>query len=198
MAEILVAADVVTIPKELIRGKSGELLRVYIDCRSVSKNPRFFRSAVQNLAMVLPSLDEYLIAGVAIGGLMFTPAVGYKTGRVHVAVRDKPKEHGLGQQIEGADVSGHQVIVVEDVCTDGRSLLAAIVALRGAGAIVERALCLVAHHPARVIKTMRDSGVTLSVLARPIDIYSALREKRIMGKEEMAIAKAWAENEASS
>jgi orotate phosphoribosyltransferase len=51
-------------------------------------------------------------------------------------VRKEPKDHGRGRQIEGADVEGKRVVVVEDTSTTGQSALKAVEALRRAGAEV--------------------------------------------------------------
>ncbi|MBN9194916.1 MAG: orotate phosphoribosyltransferase, partial [Microbacterium sp.] len=49
-------------------------------------------------------------------------------------VRKEPKDHGRGRQIEGADVAGRRVVVVEDTSTTGQSALKAVEALRREGA----------------------------------------------------------------
>jgi orotate phosphoribosyltransferase len=51
-------------------------------------------------------------------------------------VRKEAKGHGLRRQIEGPDVTGRRVVVVEDTSTTGGSPLTAIAALREAGAQV--------------------------------------------------------------
>ncbi len=51
-------------------------------------------------------------------------------------VRKEAKGHGMRRQIEGPDVAGRRVVVVEDTSTTGGSPLAAIAALREAGAHV--------------------------------------------------------------
>jgi orotate phosphoribosyltransferase len=51
-------------------------------------------------------------------------------------VRKTEKAHGLQRRIEGPDVKGRKVLAVEDTSTTGGSVLAAIEALREAGAIV--------------------------------------------------------------
>ena len=51
-------------------------------------------------------------------------------------VRKAPKEHGMGRQVEGPDVSGKKVIVLEDTSTTGGSPLTAARALEKAGATV--------------------------------------------------------------
>lgn len=51
-------------------------------------------------------------------------------------VRKSGKAHGLQRRIEGPDVAGRQVLAVEDTSTTGSSVLAAVAALREAGAEV--------------------------------------------------------------
>ena len=41
-------------------------------------------------------------------------------------MRNKPKEHGRGKQIEGAEVKGKKVVVIEDLITTGKSSLIAV------------------------------------------------------------------------
>ncbi len=51
-------------------------------------------------------------------------------------VRKEVKDHGLQRRIEGPDVEGKRVVVVEDTSTTGESALTAVAALREAGATV--------------------------------------------------------------
>ena len=50
-------------------------------------------------------------------------------------VRKEAKTHGLQRQIEGPDIAGRRVLVVEDTSTTGGSVLQAIEAVRKAGAV---------------------------------------------------------------
>jgi orotate phosphoribosyltransferase len=51
-------------------------------------------------------------------------------------VRKAPKDHGMGRQVEGPEVKGKNVIVLEDTSTTGGSPLTAAKALEKAGATV--------------------------------------------------------------
>jgi orotate phosphoribosyltransferase len=51
-------------------------------------------------------------------------------------VRKQGKAHGLQRRVEGPDVAGRRVLAVEDTSTTGNSVLAAVEALREAGAEV--------------------------------------------------------------
>jgi orotate phosphoribosyltransferase len=49
-------------------------------------------------------------------------------------VRKEAKAHGMQRRIEGPDVTGRRVLVVEDTSTTGQSPLTALAAVREAGA----------------------------------------------------------------
>ncbi|CAM3677817.1 orotate phosphoribosyltransferase [Occultella aeris] len=51
-------------------------------------------------------------------------------------VRKEAKGHGMKRQVEGPDVAGRHVVVLEDTSTTGGSALAAVAAAREAGAEV--------------------------------------------------------------
>lgn len=51
-------------------------------------------------------------------------------------VRKESKAHGLQRRIEGTDITGRRVLVVEDTSTTGGSALTAVDAVRAAGAEV--------------------------------------------------------------
>ena len=55
----------------------------------------------------------------------------------YIYVRPKPKEHGLGNQIEGAYEPGKRVVVVEDLVSTGKSSLQVVEVLKDAGLEVE-------------------------------------------------------------
>jgi orotate phosphoribosyltransferase len=72
-------------------------------------------------------------------------------------VRKAAKAHGMGRQVEGPDVSGRRVVVVEDTSTTGGSPLTAAKALEEAGAIVV-AVATVVDRDTGAQKVIEDAG----------------------------------------
>lgn len=72
-------------------------------------------------------------------------------------VRKAPKEHGLGRQVEGPDVSGKKVIILEDTSTTGGSPLTAARALEQAGATVV-AVATVVDRSTGAKEAIQDAG----------------------------------------
>ena len=116
-------------------------------------------------------LDMLDAAGItdfeAVGGLtMGADPVG--TAIMHQAaargrqidafvVRKQAKEHGMGRQVEGPDVKGRKVVVVEDTSTTGGSPLTAAKALEAAGAIIV-AVATVVDRDTGAQKIIEDAG----------------------------------------
>lgn len=72
-------------------------------------------------------------------------------------VRKQAKAHGMGRQVEGPDVAGKKVVVVEDTSTTGGSPLTAAKALEEAGAIIV-AVATVVDRDTGAQKVIEDAG----------------------------------------
>ena len=79
-----------------------------------------------------PSLAE-AVAGVATGAIAQGALVADQLGLPYSYVRPKPKDHGMGNQVEGEIKKGAKVVVVEDLISTGGSSLKAVKALRDYG-----------------------------------------------------------------
>ena len=73
------------------------------------------------------------VAGVATGAIAQGALVAEELGMPFCYVRSKPKDHGMGNLIEGTLPEGAKVVVVEDLISTGGSSLKAVEALRQAG-----------------------------------------------------------------
>ena len=131
----------------VVRGKvtlsSGKEADYYIDLRRVTLHHE--ASALVGEVM-LGLLDDAGITFQSAGGLtMGADPVG--TALMHAAARDgravdafvvrkAQKTYGMGRQVEGPDVAGRDVVVLEDTSTTGGSALTAVEGVRKAGANV--------------------------------------------------------------
>jgi orotate phosphoribosyltransferase len=74
-----------------------------------------------------------VIAGVATAGIAWGAMAADQLKLPYIYVRPKPKEHGLGNQIEGSCEKGSKLVVVEDLISTGKSSLEVVAVLRSAG-----------------------------------------------------------------
>jgi orotate phosphoribosyltransferase len=121
---------------------SGKKASFYIDLRQVSLDHRVAPLIGDVMLEVVSEFpDVELVGGLTMGADPIASAIMHRAvvaGRERDAfvVRKEPKGHGMGKQVEGPDVSGKKVIVVEDTSTTGGSPLKAIEAVEKAGATV--------------------------------------------------------------
>jgi orotate phosphoribosyltransferase len=83
------------------------------------------------------------IAAPVLGAVPLAAAASLASGMPYVIVRDKAKEYGTANRIEGVFAEGECVCLVEDVVTAGGAAIEAVEALREAGLRVSNAVCVV-------------------------------------------------------
>jgi len=74
-----------------------------------------------------------MLAGVATAGIPWGAMAADQLKLPYIYVRPKPKEHGLGNQIEGAYQNTNKILVIEDLISTGKSSLQVVDVLRNAG-----------------------------------------------------------------
>ncbi|MFI8595022.1 orotate phosphoribosyltransferase [Microbacterium sp. NPDC078428] len=121
---------------------SGKKASYYVDMRKLTLDHRAAPAIGRLMLDLIADIpDVASVGGLTLGADPIANAVMHesvRTGRPLDAfvVRKEPKDHGRGRQIEGADVAGKRVVVLEDTSTTGQSALKAVEALRREGADV--------------------------------------------------------------
>lgn len=121
---------------------SGRSANYYVDLRRVSLDHRvapLIGEVMTDLIADIPNVSA--VGGLTMGADPIAAAVLHHSaargiGYDAFVVRKEPKDHGRGRQVEGPDVAGRRVVVLEDTSTTGGSPLSAIAALEKAGAII--------------------------------------------------------------
>lgn len=111
---------------------SGWKSPIYCDNRRVLSFPHereFIKSEMSNL-LFTEFGDADMLAGVATAGIAWGALAADQLKLPFIYVRPKPKEHGLGNQIEGYFEEGQKVVVVEDLISTGKSSLQVVEVLR--------------------------------------------------------------------
>lgn len=149
---------------------SGKKASYYVDLRKVSLDHRVAPLIGQVMLDLIADIpDVVAVGGMTMGADPIASAVlhqGAARGAEYDAfvVRKEPKDHGRGRQVEGPDVSGKRVIVLEDTSTTGGSPLAAIEALKKVGAEIA----------AVAVVVDRDTGAKEVIEAAGYPYYAAI------------------------
>ncbi|MEN2766513.1 orotate phosphoribosyltransferase [Ornithinibacillus xuwenensis] len=125
-------------PENYFTWTSGIKSPIYCDNRITMSFPEIRKKITLAFIEKMEYLDikPDIIAGCATAGIPHAAWLADSLNLPMVYVRSKPKGHGKGNQIEGYQVEGKKVLVIEDLISTGGSALEAVEALEKAGAIV--------------------------------------------------------------
>lgn len=117
---------------------SGREADYYVDVRRATLDARSAPLIGRLVRELTADWDFAAVGGLTVGADPVATAVLHAPGRPIDAfvVRKATKEHGMQRLVEGPDVRGRRVLVVEDTSTTGGSVLTAVDAVRAAGASV--------------------------------------------------------------
>jgi orotate phosphoribosyltransferase len=126
---------------------SGAEADYYVDLRRVTLHHRAAPLIGRLVRVLTADWDYEAVGGLTLGADPVADAVLHAVAAERVAdpvvapvdafvVRKSTKQHGMQRLIEGPDVAGRRVLVVEDTSTTGASVLTAVHAVRDAGATV--------------------------------------------------------------
>ena len=122
--------------------RSGQTSTEYFDKYRFKSDPPLVRAIGEALAPLVPAGTDAL-AGLELGGVPLATVLSQVTGLPAVFVRKEAKTYGTCQLAEGTDIDGLRLTVVEDVVTSGGQVVTSCGDLRGRGATVEHALCVI-------------------------------------------------------
>lgn len=114
---------------------SGKEADYYVDLRRATLHHRASALIGALMRELTSDWDYDVVGGLTLGADPVATAVMHASGRPIDAfvVRKSAKTHGLQRLIEGSEVSGKRVLVVEDTSTTGNSALTAVRAVQEAG-----------------------------------------------------------------
>ncbi|EOM76536.1 orotate phosphoribosyltransferase [Rhodococcus rhodnii] len=117
---------------------SGKEADYYVDLRRATLHHTAAPLIGEQMRELVADWEFDAAGGLTMGADPVALAILHAPGRPidGFVVRKAAKAHGMQRRIEGPDVAGRRVLVVEDTTTTGNSPLTAIRALRDAGAEV--------------------------------------------------------------
>ncbi len=154
--------------KAVVHGKvtlsSGIEADYYVDLRRVTLDGEAAPLVGQVLLDLTADLDFAAVGGLTMG------ADPVATALLHAAaargrhldafvVRKEAKAHGMQRRVEGPEIAGRRVLVVEDTSTTGGSPLTAVEAVREAGAEVVGVATIVDRDTGAAEKIQQGAGV---------------------------------------
>jgi orotate phosphoribosyltransferase len=132
--------------QQLFQLSSGRLSPVYVDCRRLISFPELRKVIVrefEKIAREQIGLDKIdVVAGGETAGIPYAAFLAIVLDKPMIYVRSEPKGYGRGRQVEGVLGEKANVILVEDLITDGGSKLNFKKGIEDAGGVLKDCLCV--------------------------------------------------------
>ena len=128
--------------KGTFRLRSGTTSDEYFDKYRFESEPALLMRVAQAMVRLIPAGTQVL-AGLELGGVPLATAMALQCGLPAVFVRKAAKDYGTCRAIEGRDVRGLSVAIVEDVISTGGAVVQGAQMLREAGATLTGVVCAI-------------------------------------------------------
>jgi orotate phosphoribosyltransferase len=124
------------------RLRSGAVSSEYFDKYRFESNPALLQRVALGLRELLPQNVDLLL-GLELGGVPVATALSLACDVPVFFVRKTAKEYGTCQLVEGGEVRGKRVVIVEDVITSGGQVIQSATEIRKLGADIVEVLCVI-------------------------------------------------------
>jgi len=180
-------------PSEPFTWASGWKSPIYCDNRKILSFPYvrdFIKSELCNIIF-----EQYpeagLVAGVATAGIAWGAMAADQLKLPFIYVRPKPKEHGLGNQVEGFFEEGQKAVVVEDLISTGKSSLQVIEVLRNSGIEVNGLVSIFNYGFQVAERAFKEADVEYESLTNYNELIKAAMEKHLITPETEQLLLNW-------
>ena len=164
----------------------GQLSPYYIDLRIIPSFPEAF-SKVEKLYLEVSMNDLNLknidrIAGIPTAGIPFASVLAFSLNKPFLYIR-KDATHGRVRKVEGLLNPGEAVLIVDDLITTGRTILAAADSIRSEGGVVSDVLVLIDRQEGGRA-ALEAQGIRLHYLILMKDAAKLLYDMGVIDKEQ--------------
>lgn len=180
-------------PKAPFKWSSGWNSPIYCDNRITLSDVEargFIKKALAK-AIKKEFPEATLIAGVATAGIAQGALVADLLNLPFAYVRPKPKEHGMGNQIEGRIGPGSKVVVLEDLISTGGSSIKAAEALQAQGIEVLGMVAIFTYGFKTADKNFEDKNLKLVTLSNYSYLIDEALKQDYIKEEDIDLLKKW-------
>jgi orotate phosphoribosyltransferase len=140
--------------------------------------------------------DAETVAGVATAGIPWGALAADQLKLPFMYVRPKPKEHGMGNQIEGMYEAGQRVIVIEDLISTGKSSLQVCEVLQKEGLVIEGMISIFNYGFVQAAEAFDKAGIKLVSLSNYEALIEIAKQKGKFTEQQINSLMQWRENPA--
>ncbi len=172
---------------------SGWKSPIYCDNRKALSFPDVRDFIKNELCKVISSefSDAELIAGVATAGIAWGALAADQLKLPFCYVRPKPKEHGLGNLVEGYYQEKQKVVVVEDLISTGKSSIQVVEALRALNVEVVGMVSIFSYGFNESKNAFESIGLNVVSLTSYTSLLPVAVDKNLITTSELELLNNW-------
>lgn len=180
--------------KEPFTFVSGIKSPIYCDNRKMIGYPAERTVVVEEFVKKLSEKDFDVVAGTATAGIPWAAFIAQAMNKPMSYIRGEKKAHGAGRQIEGAELAGKKVIVIEDLISTGGSSIKAVEAARNEGAESVEIMAIFSYEFDKAYTNFGEKNINWETLSNFTALLELAQEENYLTKEEAEIAAKWNKN----
>ena len=192
IAKILLEKKAVTLNvKEPYTYVSGIRSPIYCDNRLLTSYPAERAVICKAFNKIVEELNPEVIAGTASSAIAWASWIAEKLGKPMVYIRKKSKGYGKEKLIEGGDIKGKKVVVIEDLVSTGGSSMNAVEACREAGADVIAMVAIFTYEFEKAKKKFEEGNCKVSFLTNFSTLVKVAADNNFIEKESLELVQEW-------
>lgn len=180
-------------PENPFTWASGWKSPIYCDNRKTLSYPLVRKAIQEDFARLATQKypETEVIAGVATGAIAHGLLVAEALNLPFIYVRTAPKNHGLGNRVEGAWKKGQKVLVIEDLISTGGSSLSAVGALKREELDVLGMLAIFTYGFPVAEENFKNAGVELTTLSNYFKLLELAEEANYITADQKETLEDW-------
>jgi len=189
---LLHARAVLLRPHQPFTFASGIKSPIYCDNRLLIADVAIRHTISDAFAALVTDVD--VVAGTATAGIPWAAWVAERAARPMAYVRSGAKTHGRGRQVEGADINGKRVLLLEDTVSTGESAVTAIEALYTEGASAVTCACIFTYGWQATFDRFVAAKAPLTPLTWLTPLLEVAVAEGFLKNDDRALVEAWSAN----
>ncbi len=183
-------------PENPFTWASGIKSPIYCDNRLTLGYPEMRTYIATTMANTIKEkyADCEVVMGTSTAGIPHGTLVADKLALPCGYVRGGAKKHGRGKQVEGAEVKGKKVVVIEDLISTGKSSLEVVDILKEEGAIVLGVVAIFSYNMPKATEAFAEYNLNVDLITDINQLLKLAVEINYLSSEEATKVEKFLEN----
>ncbi len=197
VARILLNVKAVTLsPGKLYTFASGILSPIYCDNRILMSYTKEREKIVKFFVKTIKQnkLKFDVIGGIATSGICWASWIAEKLRKPMIYIRNKSKDHGKENLVEGKLEKGQKVLIIEDLISSGGSSLRAIQGVRDQDGVVEDCIAIFTYEMEKSLNGFKEANCNLFTLTNFSTLINEAAKENYIKEEDKEKVLEWNKN----